>query len=83
MFVPETPGPARQVVIGAAVSVVAFTLLALMLNGCGAATPLLVQCKLDALKILPDDPRMVTPWDAVDLVNRIKACHAPADGGTQ
>jgi hypothetical protein len=81
MFVPETPGPARQIVIGAAVSLLVFGALALMLHGCGAATPMVVQCKLDALKVLPEDPQMVTPYDAVDLINRLKACHAPADGG--
>lgn len=52
-----------------------FGLFCLLFVGCGAATPQLIQCKLDALKVLPEDPRMVTPYDAVDLVNRIKACH--------
>lgn len=53
--------------------------------GCGAAlTPQLVECKLDALRVLPKDPKMVTPYDLEDLVNRVNACEAQAagDGGS-
>ena len=83
MYVPETPGPAYQIALGAAIGLITFGLL-LLTQGCGSSlTPQLVQCKLDALKILPDDPMHVTVFDAVDLVERIQACHAPADGGTQ
>lgn len=56
------------------------------LAGCGAAvTPQLVQCKLDALRVLPSDPKMFTPYDGEDLINRLKACEsaaAPGDAGT-
>lgn len=59
--------------------------LAVSLSACGTAvTPQLVQCKLEALKVLPRDPMMVTPYDAVDVVNRLNACEAPpaaADAG--
>lgn len=44
--------------------------------GCGAAQ--VERCQLDALRILPDDPLQVTPYDAVDLVNRIHACKEPS-----
>jgi hypothetical protein len=58
-------------------------LVCLLFVGCGAATPQLIQCKLDALKVLPDDPKMVTPYDGEDLINRLHACERDAaDGGT-
>jgi len=84
MFAPETPGPAKQIVIGAALSLLAFGALSVFLNGCGASvTPQLVECKLNALRILPKDPMQVTFADGVDLVERINACEreAAADGG--
>jgi len=50
--------------------------------GCGSAvTPALVQCKLEALRVLPADPEQATVADARDLVSRIKACHAAPDAG--
>jgi hypothetical protein len=50
--------------------------------GCGSAvTPALVQCKLEALRVLPADPEQATVADARDLVARIKACHAAPDAG--
>jgi len=54
-------------------------------TGCGqaAVTQKLVECKLDALRVLPDDPAQVTVADAIDVVSRIKACHQPADAGSQ
>ena len=59
---------------------VGLALAALM--GCASSqSSRLVQCKLDALKILPDDPMQVTFADGVDLVERIKACEAEPDAG--
>ena len=50
------------------------------LGGCGG--PALLQCKLDAVKFLPDDPMQVTPYDVVDLVGRLHACkQAGSDAG--
>jgi hypothetical protein len=50
------------------------------LAGCGPAASL--QCKVDAVKFLPDDPMQVTPYDVVDLVGRLHACkQAGADAG--
>ena len=44
-------------------------------QGCGAATTSqLVQCKLESLRVLPKDPKMVTPYDIEDLVNRLQVC---------
>ncbi len=57
---------------------VAGLLAILVCAACGTA-PTLVQCKLDALRFLPKDPLMVTPYDAVDLIDRINACQRPAD----
>lgn len=56
--------------------------VALCLAVACAGVPPIVQCKLDALKVLPDDPAMATPYDAVDVIERLQACHrAEADGG--
>jgi superfamily I DNA and RNA helicase len=50
------------------------------LAGCGGTA--LLQCKLDAVKFLPDDPMQVTPYDVVDLVGRLHACkQAGSDAG--
>jgi hypothetical protein len=59
---------------------IAFVLAALFLSGCAASqVPALVQCKLDALRVLPKDPMQVTFADGVDLVERIQACEAGSD----
>jgi hypothetical protein len=80
MYVPVIPGPSRPIAFGAAVGLLAFAVISFQF-GCGAAlTSKLVTCKIDALKFLPSDPQMATPYDAVDLINRLKACDA-ADGG--
>ena len=47
--------------------------------GCGS--PALVQCRLEAVKFLPEDPKQVTPYDVVDLIGRLNACRAGADAG--
>lgn len=53
--------------------VVGFVLLR-GLAGCGASV--VAQCKLEAVRMLPEDPGLVTAYDVVDLVGRLKACHA-------
>ena len=69
----------------AVAGVIGWVLLAANTTGCGQAaiTPQMVQCKLDALRVLPEDPKQATVADAVDLISRIKACHEPADAGSQ
>lgn len=47
---------------------------------CGSTLPALVRCKLEALKVLPDDPMQATAYDAADVIHRLQACHE-ADGG--
>lgn len=42
------------------------------LAGCG--TPAVLQCRLDAVKVLPKDPGQLTPYDVADLVGRLHAC---------
>jgi hypothetical protein len=79
VYNPQVPGPLSQIALGAAIGLLAFGAFVLC-QGCGATNPQLVQCKLDALKILPDDPRMVTPYDGVDLINRLKACELAPSG---
>lgn len=71
--------------VGAAVGIGGWVLIAANASGCGqsAVTPQLVQCKLAALRVLPEDPKQVTIADAIDVVSRIKACTQPADAGSQ
>jgi hypothetical protein len=78
MFASQTPGPAAQITLGTAISLVAFMALSLFLNGCSTMSSALVQCKLDALKVLPDDPMRATVYDAVDVIERVRACHNDA-----
>jgi hypothetical protein len=87
VFVPQIPGPSRQVAIGATISLLFFGTVLLCLNGCGTTlSSAVVECKLNALEHLIDqtggDPMRVTPYDGAELVERVKACHeAPADAG--
>lgn len=68
----------REMAIGVVVGMLVFGLPL----ACGAGVTPLVRCKLEALKILPDDPLKVTPYDAVDLIERLEACRrAQSDGG--
>lgn len=54
-------------------------LLACSALGCGS--PAILQCRLEAVKFLPDDPGQVTPYDVVDVVSRLRACEMPGDAG--
>ena len=68
----------REIAVGVLLGVALFTPFACM----GGALSPLVRCKLDALKVLPDDPMQATAYDAADLIGRLKACHRDAaDGG--
>lgn len=67
----------REIAVGVLVGLCVLGPLCL---ACGNSA--LVQCKLEALKVLPEDPGMVTLYDAVDIVERVRACHrSEADGG--
>jgi len=46
------------------------------LAACSAAPQLAgdIACRLDALRVLPEDPEQVTVYDAIDVVNRVRAC---------
>ena len=68
----------------AGLGIFGWAVLAANASGCGQAaiTPQLVQCKLDALRVLPEDPKQATVADAIDLIGRIKACHETPDGGS-
>ncbi len=69
-----------QIAIGLAIGIGAVG-VPLACTSSGQLTPVM-RCKLDALKILPKDPGMVTPYDAVDLWHRIHDCNrVEADGG--
>jgi len=68
----------REIALGVVIGMV---VLGLPL-ACGGGLSPLVRCQLDALKVLPDDPGMVTVYDAVDIVGRLRACRrADSDGG--
>lgn len=40
----------------------------------GEAQSALIRCRLDALKVLPEDPLAATVYDAIDVIERLKAC---------
>lgn len=49
---------------------------------CGAGQrhddlPRAVQCRLDALKVLPQDIGNITVYDAIDIYERVRACDKP------
>jgi hypothetical protein len=48
-------------------------------SGCGA--PALLQCRVEAVKMLPDDPMQLTFGDVADLTQRLHACKAQGDAG--
>ena len=69
----------REIAAGVVIGVGVFSLLVACMGG--GLSPL-VRCKLDALAVLPDDPMQATAYDAVDVIERLKACHrAESDGG--
>lgn len=81
MYVPHVTTPSQHVAYGALLGLAIFGSLSLVAQGC-ATNSSVIACKLDALKVLPEDPRMVTPYDAVDLVKRLNECRAvSADAG--
>ncbi|HET8957338.1 MAG TPA: hypothetical protein VFM95_02660 [Microcella sp.] len=68
----------RDLALGA---LIGMCVLALPLACTSGRLPELVRCQLEALKVLPDDPYLVTVMDAIDVVERVRACHAAHDGG--
>ncbi len=69
----------REIAAGLVIGLVVFGFLTACIAG-GGLSPL-ARCKLDALDVLPDDPMQATALDAVDVIERLKACHRQADGG--
>lgn len=68
----------QDIAVGFTISILA--LGTVTVPGCGTAvTPQLVQCKLEALRVLPADPKMVTPYDIEDLVHRLNTCRHAAE----
>lgn len=68
----------REIAAGLVIGLVVFGFLAACMAG--GLSPL-ARCKLEALDVLPDDPMQATALDAVDVIERLKACHRQADGG--
>ncbi len=69
----------REIAAGLVIGLVVFGFLV----GClgGGVSPL-VRCKLEALRVLPEDPMQATVYDAVDVIERLQRCHRDeADGG--
>lgn len=58
------------------VGVVSSAVVALIVWACGTGAQLspMARCQLDALKVLPPDPGMLTIYDAVDIWERVHAC---------
>jgi hypothetical protein len=74
--------------IKGAIATLAIAGAALIPWACGArqgeAVSAAIRCRLDALKVLPEDPLNATVYDAVDVIQRIRACKAAhPDAGTE
>jgi hypothetical protein len=68
----------REIAAGTVLRVVVFCLTQV---AC-AELPAVVRCKLDALKVLPEDENQITVGDALDVYHRVRACHRlESDGG--
>lgn len=68
--------PLLQIALGCLIGIGAFAVP----WACGAShregeLPRIVQCKLDALRVLPDDVGRITVYDAIDIYDRVRACH--------
>lgn len=76
MAQPHSPHALIQIGLGALLGIGA----AVLPMSCGAGGTLspLMRCKLDALKVLPEDPMNATVYDAVDVIQRVRACHVEA-----
>jgi hypothetical protein len=69
----------REIAAGLVIGLVVFGLLVACMGG--GLSPV-VRCKLEALEVLPEDPMQATAYDAVDVIERLQACHREqADGG--
>lgn len=84
MAQPHSPNALVQIALVAALAVGVGALFVPSCTGSGQLTPLM-QCKLDALRVLPKDLGYVTVNDAIDIYKRVRACKAEAgeapDGG--
>jgi hypothetical protein len=56
-------------------------LLGLACSASGCGSPALVQCRVEAVKFLPEDPGQITPYDVLDLVHRLNECKRQGDAG--
>ena len=74
--------PVAQILASGAA--LAAALLVTKCTASGQLTPVM-QCKLDALKVLPSDPLNATVYDAVDVIQRVRACSRshPPDAGAK
>lgn len=71
--------PFRQILFG---SVLCFLTLGPLMLACGGGLTPQARCQLEALRVLPRERRMVTPYDALDLYDRVVACGRESpDGG--
>lgn len=71
--------PLRQIAFGAVLGMVVLG-VPMACGSSGTLTPLM-RCKLDSLKVLPQDLGNVTVYDAIDIYERVRACHQAADAG--
>ena len=53
---------------------VKLTALVLLLSGCGGGA--LLQCRVDAVSLLPLEPDAISVGDLREVVRRVKACQA-------
>ena len=71
--------PLRDVAAGASLAFVLFFLASGCVAACGSTQ--LVECRISALKVLPEDPEQMTLLDLIDVKARIKACAVSGDAG--
>lgn len=75
------PHPVIQIALGLVIGLIA---MGIPFACGGSSLPGVVQCQLDALKVLPQDSMNATVYDAVDVIERVRACRAEhADAGTR
>lgn len=70
----------RDIALGALIGIFVLGLPMACASG-GQLSPL-VRCKVDAVtRVVPEDPQQLTFGDLVDIVGRLRRCHASHDAG--
>lgn len=81
---PNVPSRQASPLVQIAIGAILGTVAVLVPWACGASQrhadlPRAVQCRLDALQVLPADIGHITVYDAIDIYERVRACDRPAE----